>query len=141
MRLAYIIAGVGGVLYLTIGHTHEAFLPILTCLNRAGSTMYWNICYISVVKLFPTRYLATMYGVLNLVAHLFACLAPLAAEIPDPFPFVLYVIAIVISYVCSYKLRELDQEQTPPNEKGKDNEVEIEFSPMEITNEITHESK
>ena len=108
LRLSYTIAATGGLFYVMFGHTSETLLPILICMARVGCTMGFNIGYISVPRLFPTRFVATVYGITNLIAHTFACLAPMVAEIKDPYPFTIFLLCIIASFMCSYSLVELD---------------------------------
>ena len=87
LRFSYLIAGIGGFFYMALGKDNELFksspvmLPLLICMSRIGCTMGFNIGFISVPRLFPTRFVATVYGITNLVAHSFACLAPMVAEL------------------------------------------------------------
>jgi hypothetical protein len=108
LRIAYIVCFTGGALYLSIGHTSEALLPVLVILSRIGTTMCFNMGYISVPRLFPTKFVAFVFGIVNVVAHVFACFAPLVAEIRDPYPFTVFLGAIVISFMCTFYLEELD---------------------------------
>jgi hypothetical protein len=86
LRVSYVISGIGGFFYIALGKESDlvkhypVVLPIIICMARVGCTMGFNIGYISVPRLFPTRFVATVYGITNLVAHSFACLAPLVAE-------------------------------------------------------------
>ena len=63
--------------------------------------MTGNMCYVSVPRLFPTRFVATVYGKVNFIAHLFCCFAPMVAELSDPYPFVFYLIAIGLSFIAT----------------------------------------
>ena len=67
LRVAYCVCFTGGALYLTIGHTSEALLPVLVILSRIGTTMCFNMGYISVPRLFPTKFVAFVFGIVNVV--------------------------------------------------------------------------
>ena len=108
LRLSFVISGFGAFFYLTIGHTSPSLLPLLICLSRVGCTMNYNILEISVPRLFPIRYVSTVYGYVLFLAHIFACFAPMVAEIHDPYPFTLFLAAIIISLISSYFLVEMD---------------------------------
>ena len=133
LRFSYVIAGTGGFCYMVLGKENllfkesPAMLPILICMSRIGTTMGFNIGYISVPRLFPTRFVATVYGITNLVAHSFACLAPMVAEIKDPFPFSIFLIGILISLCCTYHLIELDSKITSIYNEDPDTDSEIVF--------------
>ena len=68
--------------------------------------MTGTLVYISVPRLFPTRYVTTVYSIVNLVSHIFACFSPLVAEITDPWPFSFMVGASVLSLFCAMFLTE-----------------------------------
>jgi hypothetical protein len=80
LNFAFVIDIIGGILYLCLS-TNIAMVPYLISICRGGVTMTFNIGYVSVKELFPTQYVATVYGQVNLVAHMFACTSPLIAEI------------------------------------------------------------
>ena len=73
--------------------------------------MAFNIGYISVNRLFPTRVQATVYAVVNLAAHLIACLAPLTAEVQMPIPFMVFLACVGISFMVSQMLSELGEKK------------------------------
>ena len=111
------ISFVGGVLFVLFESAHAlvfggsaantAIVPVLACLCRMGGTMAFNIGYISVPRLFPIKFQSTVYAIVNFSAHIVACLAPLAAEIPSPVPFVGFLVAIVVSTLFLKTLSEL----------------------------------
>ena len=86
--------------------------------------MSYNIGYVSVPRLFPTRFVATVYGIVNVIAHVFACFAPLVAEIQDPYPFTVFLSAIFVSLFCSYYLTELDFDRLMEDEEDDSPEPE-----------------
>ena len=54
-RLAFMISSFGGVLYIFFGSV-TAFIPVFVCFCRVGVTMAFNLGYISVPRLFPTKF-------------------------------------------------------------------------------------
>jgi len=50
--------------------------------------MSFNIGYVSVARLFPTNYVATVFGIVNFFSHSITVGAPMVAELADPIPFV-----------------------------------------------------
>ena len=95
-RLAFLISSIGGVFYMLFSNI-PVLIPVFLCMSRMGVTMAFNMGYISVPRLFPTKFQSTVYAVVNLFAHIIACFAPLVAEVPPPVPFIAYLAAIVIS--------------------------------------------
>lgn len=128
LRTSYVISSIGSVMYLMFGNTNPSLLPVLICLTRVGCTMSFNIGYISVPRLFPTRFVSNVYGIVNVVAHVFACFAPLVAEINDPYPFTVLIGFLMISVMVSYYLLELDcvrREEEEEEQKGNTSETRL----------------
>ena len=107
-QVAFVISTVGGVLYVLFSAAFEGMIPIFICLARMGVTMAYNMGYVSVPKLFPTKFQSTVYAVVNLFAHLVACSAPLVAEIANPVPMMVLVGAVVVSVASLKTLTELE---------------------------------
>ena len=55
-------------------------IPIIIGFCRIGGSMSYNIGYISVARLFPTEFVATVFGIVNFVSHLITVGAPIVAE-------------------------------------------------------------
>ena len=119
LRFSYLISSFGGLFYMLFGKTYPAFLPLFICCVRVGCTMSFNIGYISVPRLFPTRYVSLVYAITNVVAHVFACFAPLVAEVPDPTPFLCLMMALVCMLVTSYYVVELTAIRTEEDPKSE----------------------
>lgn len=98
-RLAFFISSVGSVLYILFSSV-AALIPVFVCLSRIGVTMAFNLGYISVPRLFPTKFQSTVYAVVNLFAHLIACFGPIVAEMPNPLPLVAFLGAIGVSILA-----------------------------------------
>lgn len=110
LRVSAILAGAGGCIYLVFS-TNLSFVPITVCLARVGITMLFNICLISVNRLFLTQNVTTAYGVVNFVSHIFTCFSPMIAEIPNPFPFIIFEALVVIGFFASFFIRASDDIQ------------------------------
>jgi len=110
-RFSFIVAALGGIMYLSLSSA-TAIVPLLICLCRIGVTMNYNIGYISVPRLFPTKFVTTVYGMVNVIAHLVACTAPLSAEIEDPYPFILFLIAIGFSVFATIYMEEIEPQDS-----------------------------
>lgn len=61
LYIAFAIDFVGGISYILL-HDNIAIVPLLICICRGGVTMTYNIGYVSVKELFPTLFIATVYG-------------------------------------------------------------------------------
>ena len=71
--------------------------------------MSFNIGYISVARLFPTKFVATVFGIVNFVSHSFTVGAPLVAEMPEPFPFLVFCLNAFVAIFACFQLVELDR--------------------------------
>ena len=107
---SYSISLVGGVLYLIFYSTELPWvIPLLVCISRVGGSMSFNIGYISVARLFPTEYVASVFGLVNFVSHLITVGAPIVAECPEPVPFVVFCINAFLAIFVSTRLKEIDK--------------------------------
>ena len=71
--------------------------------------MAFNTLYISNNRLFPTQFLATSFGIVNLISHLVTVGAPMVAEIKDPLPFLIFLSNAVAAIISSLFLREISE--------------------------------
>lgn len=110
LYFAFFIDFVGGILYIMF-HNNTSLVPLLICLCRGGVTMTYNIGYISPKELFPTLYIASVYGQVNVYAHLIACLAPMVAETAYPLPFLFYLLAVLVSVFAASMLKEISADE------------------------------
>lgn len=73
--------------------------------------MNFNIGYVSVGRLFPTQYQATVFGTVNFVAHCLTIAAPMVAELPRPIPFYGFVTMSCCSILAASQLKELQKDK------------------------------
>ena len=106
---SYILSGAGSITYLLF-YWDARLVPIFILLSRVGNSMAFNTVYVSNNRLFPTKFMASTYGIVNLVSHLYAIGAPLMAEISDPYPFSAFLFHSCIGAVCSFFLKEINKE-------------------------------
>lgn len=85
LMISFGTAGTGALLYLLFSWQHSV-VPLLIILCRMGTSMTFNTTYASNPRFFPTKYLASTYGIANFVSHLVAVGAPMLAEVGDPYP-------------------------------------------------------
>ena len=81
--------------------------------------MSFNIGYVSVSRLFPTKFVATVFGIVNFISHTFTIGAPLCAEIPDPVPFLIFSGNAGVAIFACLKLVELDREKKKQLQEAK----------------------
>ena len=101
---SYSLCLVAGIFYLIFFSSSISWvIPLIIFICRIGGSMSFNIGYISVARLFPTKYVSTVFGIVNFVAHLLTVGAPMVAEAPEPIPFLVFCInAFVAIFACLY---------------------------------------
>ena len=81
--------------------------------------MSFNIGYVSVARLFPTKFVTCVFGIVNFVAHLVTVAAPIVAEAPEPVPFIVFCFNAGIAIFVSLSLKEIDKTNKETNNKNK----------------------
>ena len=119
LYIAFAVDFAGGVLYILF-HQNIGLVPFLICICRGGVTLTFYTVYVSPKELFPTHYIATVYGQVNVFAHAVACLAPMVAEIPYPYPFIAYLVAVIVSALSNSMIKEIT-----------DDDKELDFEELE----------
>ena len=107
IQLGFLVSMSGAVIFLMFSSI-TSLIPVFVCLCRVGSQMTFNAGYVSVPRLFPTKFQSTVYATVNFFAHVVACLSPMVAEIPKPVPFITLLFAVGISAVATRALQEID---------------------------------
>ena len=111
---SFVLSIAGSLAYLTF-YWQVSLVPIFIILSRMGNSMAFNTVYVSNNRFFPTKYLASTYGLVNFVSHLIAVGAPLLAEVSDPYPFTIYLLSSIIGLVSSYFLQDIQKLQISNN--------------------------
>lgn len=106
LLLSFGVSALGALLYLLF-YQEVSLIPVFIICSRMGNSMAFNTVYVSNNRFFPTKYLASTYGIVNLVSHLIAVVAPLLAEVADPYPFAMFFINSAIGVVCSFFLQDI----------------------------------
>lgn len=95
------VSALGSTMYLCF-YWHTPLVPLFIILSRMGNSMAFNTVYVSNNRFFPTKYLASTYGLVNFIAHLVAVGAPMLAEVSDPYPFAVFLFNSCIGVLCSF---------------------------------------
>ena len=91
LSFSYSLSLIAGCLYLAFYSVQIPWvIPVLVCFSRIGGSMSFNIGYVSVARLFPTKFVSTVFGIVNFVSHSFTVGAPMVAELPEPYPFCVF---------------------------------------------------
>lgn len=113
--VSYCVSTLGGILYLCF-HSKASLMPIFIILCRLGNSMSFNVAFGSNARLFPTKFVATTFGLANFVAHLFTTGSPMVAEIPDPYPIIVFCVNNCLAIFAALFLKELNNDK---ESKGK----------------------
>ena len=68
----------------------ELLYAFFVLLSRFGICITFNMNYIATQRLFPSVVLASVFGITNVFARFTTVLAPLIAEMPDPYPMAIF---------------------------------------------------
>lgn len=94
-------------IFVVAGGGYESLSPVVISFARVGCCMSFNIGYVAVAKLFPTGYVASVFGIVNFMSHIVTIGAPLVAELPSPIPFCVIAVLAGASVVFARRLEEL----------------------------------
>ena len=95
LAFSYGVSLIAGVIYLMIFHIDTLpswAVPLVVGFSRVGGSMSFNIGYVSVSRLFPTEFVTSVFGIVNLFSHLITISAPVVAESPQPIPMVVFCV-------------------------------------------------
>lgn len=106
LLISFSVSAFGSIIYLLFYWEHS-LVPLFIILSRMGNSMAFNTVYVSNNRLFPTKYLASTYGIINFVSHLIAVGAPLLAEVADPYPFTIFLFNASIGILSSFFLQDI----------------------------------
>ena len=107
---SYSVSVAAGVAYLVFWDAEASWvIPAIVWFCRVGGAMSFNIGYVSVGKLFPPKYVSSVFGVVNMVSHFITVAAPLTAELKDPFPFLIFTANAGLAIFATFGLVELDR--------------------------------
>lgn len=107
--ISYLTSGIGALLYLFL-FWDIRLVPIFIILSRSGNSMAFNTLFIANNRLFPTKFVSSTYGIVNMISHFYAIGAPLLAEVSDPYPFTIFFMNCCIGAFCSFFLKEINKE-------------------------------
>lgn len=93
--------------------------------------MSFNIGYVSVARLFPTNFVATVFGIVNFFSHSITVGAPMVAELSDPIPFIVFCInSFIAIFACTNLVEYNDLEK---NKIAKEKKIREERTKSFIT--------
>ena len=104
--LGQTISSTGAILYFFL-YSNEVVVPIVILLSRFGNSVSFNTVYITNNRLFPVYLMSSTFGLLNFISHLITVGAPMVAEMPDPYPFAVFLANSLIALVSAVFLKEL----------------------------------
>lgn len=113
--IAYSIATASSLVFLLAnGAEKDWVVPLIIAACRIGSSMSFNMGYVAVAKLFPTQFVTSVFGIVNLISHLVTIAAPMVAEIKHPVPMIAFAINGVSGIIFSSLLVPLDMQKPQP---------------------------
>ena len=108
--ICFILAGLSGICIMMVSNGDDdqvssAFI-VLVILARFGLAANFNLVYIQHAKMFPILFTVTSLGISNIVCRMSVALAPLVAEVRDPYPMAIFTSLAFLTAVASLFLRE-----------------------------------
>lgn len=117
---SYLSSLIAGIFYLILYSTDvPGVIPTLVTFSRLGGSMSFNIGYVSVARLFPTKFVTCVFGIVNFVAHLITVAAPIVAEAPEPVPFIVFCFNAFVAIFASLSLKEIEKAKKDDKKKDK----------------------
>ena len=107
MIISYLLAILGSVLYLIFSSSHPSIVPLTIMIAKMGVACTFNIVYVFTAFLFPTQLNATAYGLSNITARTATILAPLAAEISNPYPVIIVIVLSCVGFFAVLLIKEV----------------------------------
>jgi len=101
------LSGAGGLMYMFLYRVVD-LVPVMITFARVGNTMGFNVIYCANARLFPTKFVATSFGIANFIARVLTIGAPLVAEIKDPWPFSVFLVLTGAAIFASLFLKEVN---------------------------------
>ena len=87
------------------------FFVFLVLMAKFGISGAFTIVYVAHPKMFPTLFSVTSMGIANWVSRLMTSFAPMVAEVDEPTPMLIFTILCIISTICTFFLKEPEQNQ------------------------------
>lgn len=93
------IAITSAALYVFILNKSELFVAILVFGGRLGICPCYSLTFICSNELFPAKIKSSLFAFCNIIARGLCMLAPLAAGLSDPQPFIIFG---VLCFICCF---------------------------------------
>ena len=99
------LTGGCGALFYGLENPNWTF-TIFIMLMKFGLCAASNICYIGTPKMFPTLFVVTAFGIVNLTSRICDLFAPMVNELNQPIPMIFFVSLSALALLASFFLLE-----------------------------------
>lgn len=110
MLMFFVLSAVGSIPVMFSENASEEFkqyvVPACLWVANFGSCGNFSNLYIGHLDLFPVVFATTTMGICNVVARAATVLAPIVAEIKEPYPEITYTALCFIAAVTSIFIRD-----------------------------------
>ena len=96
----YLLSIVGS-LFLVKYWTKTDLIPLFITLSKFGVSASFNMCFLAFIKLIPTMFCTSVFGLCNVLARITTMLAPLIAEQDYPTPLVANILSLAVAVGAS----------------------------------------
>ena len=99
--IGFLIGLLGSMLIVLCGNDSTSLMPVFVLLAKFGISINSVIMHIATVKLFPTLFCGTAFGIVGTFKSSLTILAPQVAEITEPTPMIIYGVLCLIGALVS----------------------------------------
>ena len=75
---------------MILGKKLDAWMPAFVIIAKFGVSSAYMLVNPVTIELFPPLFSVTAFGFCNLAANLFCVIVPYLAEMPDPYPMLIF---------------------------------------------------
>lgn len=98
---------VAAFLLVFLGNGDNEYIALLILFANFGIISTFDICYLINVELFPTIFLATAFGMCNIIGRFVSIMSPLIAKMEHPYPMIILVVYAAIASGLGFFLKKV----------------------------------
>ena len=98
------IAFIGGLCILMLGAPFPHWMALFVIIAKFGVSSAYMLNYNVTIDVFPTLFAATAFGICNLIASFGTVITPYLAQMPEPYPMLVFCALTIIGVLISFFL-------------------------------------
>lgn len=108
---SFILSCLAGLGLIMVDVNNTILITCAVLLTKFGISSAFNLCYLITADYFPLQYTSSVFGACNVIARLMSILSPMIAEIPNPFPMLIFALFCFISTFAGFFLKKSHHEE------------------------------